>query len=370
MDKSTRLSALLSGNTTDARATVLLHVLFWLIIYSWFMFQSRWLSGGRHPEVTTLLALSRNAIVLATFYAVSYFISPQRYVPLTWLLVALLLLLSVLSYCLLAYYLYNYIKVAYPDMPSYFKNIVGNISQQGPWTFLYNPDVLYFHGIQLITAFFIPFAIKGFRVVFQSRVRSIALEKDNLRLELDFLRAQINPHFLFNTLNSVYSLVEDKNKTAASIVLSLSNMMRYSLYESAAPKVEVAKELAFIQSYIEIQSIRHQHRLAVDLAISQQLGAQYIPPLLLINFIENAVKHGIDKLLRQAWIRIQAYRDDQGAFCFSVVNSKPFRPKEKISEGIGIQNTRRRLHILYPNAHSLQIKHTDTQYEIMLRIWQ
>lgn len=316
------------------------------------------------------MALSRNAVVLVTFYSVSYFISPQRYGPLTWLLVAALLLLSVLSYCLLAYYLYNWIKLAYPDMPPYFNNIVGNISRQGPWTFLYNPDVLYFHSIQLITAFFIPFAIKGFRVVFQSRVRSIALEKDVLRLELDFLRAQINPHFLFNTLNSVYSLIEDKNKTAASIVLSLSDMMRYALYESAAPKVEIAKELSFIQNYIEIQSIRHRRRLDVHVAISQVLGPQYIPPLLLINFVENAVKHGIDKLLKQAWIRVQAYRDEQGAFCFSVINSKPFRPKEKICEGIGIQNTRRRLHILYPNAHSLQIKHTNTQYEIMLRIWQ
>jgi two-component system LytT family sensor kinase len=370
MDKSTRLSTLLAGTTTDTRATALLHLLFWLVTYSWFAYQSRWLSGGLHPEVTTLMALSRNAVVLATFYSISYFISPRRYVPLTWLLVVALLLLSVLGYCLLAYYLYNWIKLVYPDMPSYFNNIVGNISRQGPWTFLYNPDVMYFHGIQIVTAFFIPFAIKGLRVVFRSQVRSIALEKDNLRLELDFLRAQINPHFLFNTLNSVYSLIEDKNKTAATIVCSLSNMMRYALYESAAPKVEVGKELDFIQNYIEIQRIRHRHRLDVTIDISPALAPQYIPPLLLINFIENAIKHGIDKLLKQAWIRIRAYRDAEGAFCFSVVNAKPSRSKEKISEGIGIKNTRRRLHILYPSTHSLHIKYTENQYEIMLRIWQ
>ena len=370
LDKSKGLSALLSGTNTDKRATVLLHVLFWLIAYNWFLFQSRWLSGDQHPQVTTLMALSRNVVVLVTFYLVSYCVSPQRYTPHTWLLVVLLLLLATLGYCLLAYYLYNYINVAYPDMPPYFHNLVANISKQGPWTFLYSPDVLYFHGIQLIIAFFIPFTIKTFRIVFQSRVKSIALEKNNLKLELDFLRSQINPHFLFNTLNSVYSLIEDKDKTAASIVLSLSNMMRYALYDSATTEVEVDKELAFIQSYIEIQSIRHRKRLDVDLDISHQLGSQRIPPLLLINFIENAIKHGIDKLLKKAWIRIQAYRDEHGAFCFLVANSKPPRPEEETAEGIGIKNTRRRLNILYPNAHSLQISHSETQYEIMLRIWQ
>ena len=362
--------ALLSGTNTDKRATVVLHVGFWLVAYSWFVFQSRWLSGNLHPEVTTLMALSRNVVVLVAFYLISYCISPKRYTKVTWLLVVLLLLLAVLAYCLLAYYLYNYIKVTYPDMPPYFQGIVTAVSAQGPWTFLYSPDVLYFHGIQLIIAFFIPFTIKTFRSIFQSRVRSIALEKDNLKLELDFLRSQINPHFLFNTLNSVYSLIEDKDKTAASIVLSLSHMMRYALYDSATTEVEVDKELAFIQSYIEIQGIRHQRRLSVDLDISHQLGSQRIPPLLLINFIENAIKHGIDKLLKKAWIRIQAYRDENGDFCFLVANSKPHRPDDEPTEGIGIKNTRRRLNIMYPNAHSLQISSTETQYEIMLRIWQ
>ncbi|GAB3636800.1 hypothetical protein GCM10027422_23900 [Hymenobacter arcticus] len=370
LNKSRGLSALLSGTNTDRRATVLLHVVFWVVAYYWFVFQSRWLSGNKHPEVTTLLALSRNVCVLVTFYLVSYFIDARRYTSLTWLAVGGIMLLSMVGYCLLAYYLYNYIAVAYPDMPPYFHNLVASISRRGPWTFIYDPGILYLHGIQLIIAFFIPFTVKIFRTIFQSRIRSIALEKDNLKLELDFLRSQINPHFLFNTLNSVYSLIEDKDKTAASIVLSLSHMMRYALYDSATTEVEIDKELAFIQNYLEIQSIRHRRRLDVDVSISHQLGSQRIPPLLLINFIENAIKHGVDKLLKKAWIRIQAYRDENGDFCFLVANSKSARPGEETTEGIGIKNTRRRLNILYPNAHSLQISHTETQYEVMLRIWQ
>jgi hypothetical protein len=368
--KSTRFSALISGTNTDKRATVLLHVLFWVVAYYWFVFQSRWLSGNQHPEVTNMLALSRNGCVLVTFYLVSYVLDARQYTTFTWIKVGSILVLSMISYCLGAYYLYNYIAVAYPDMPPYFHNLVKSISSRGAWTFLYEPDILYLHAVQLIIAFFIPFIIKIFRSIFQSRIRSIALEKDNLKLELDFLRSQINPHFLFNTLNSVYSLIEDKDKTAASIVLSLSHMMRYALYESATTEVEIDKELAFIQNYLEIQSIRHRRRLDVDVDISHQIGYQRIPPLLLINFIENAIKHGVDKLLKKAWIRIQAYRDENGDFCFLVANSKSVRPGEQIQEGIGIRNTRRRLNILYPNAHSLRITHTETQYEVMLRICQ
>ena len=370
LDKSKGLTALLSGTNTNKWATVLLHVAFWAVAYQWFVFQSRWLSGDLHEDATTLMALTRNAVVLVTFYLVSYCISPRRYARFTWLVLLVLLLFSVVVYGLLQYYLLNYLNGLYPDMPAYFKNMTASVSAQGPWTMLFSLNVLYFHAIQLVIAFFIPFIIKAFRIVFQARVRSIALEKDNLKLELDFLRSQINPHFLFNTLNSVYSLIEDKDKTAASIVLSLSHMMRYALYDSSSTEVAVDEELAFIQNYVEIQSIRHRRRLDVDLDISPQLGTQRIPPLLLINFIENAIKHGIDKLLKKAWIRIQAYRDDQGAFCFSVVNSMPARPNEESAEGIGIRNTRRRLNILYPNAHTLQIRQTDTQYEIMLRIWQ
>ncbi|AWM32688.1 hypothetical protein DDQ68_07750 [Hymenobacter nivis] len=213
------------------------------------------------------------------------------------------------------------------------------------------------------------FIIKLGRWAAQSRLRSLALEKDNLKLELEFLRAQINPHFLFNTLNSVYSLIEDKDKTAAFIVVSLSDMMRYALYDAATTEVDVAKELAFIQNYIEIQQIRHRRRLAVELDIAPDLGPQRIPPLLLINFVENAVKHGVDKLRHDAWVRIRAYRDERGAFCFAVANARPAQAGADIHEGIGTRNTRRRLDILYPGAYALQTSHTATQFDILLRLW-
>jgi sensor histidine kinase YesM len=369
LDKSKGLIALLSGTNTNKQATWLLHVLFWVVAYQWFVFQSRWLSGDGHPQATMLIALAKNAVVFVSFYAVSYCLDHCRAGYRTGLLVAGVLGLTLVGYCLLCYYVYGYIVAAYPDMPPYFRSLVASISRYGAWTFLRSAEIFNFYCIQLVIALFIPFIIKIFRSVFQSRIKSLALEKDNLKLELDFLRSQINPHFLFNTLNSVYSLVEDKDKTAASIILSLSNMMRYALYDSTTTEVEVSQELAFIQHYIEIQQIRHRRRLEISLDISHQLGSQRIPPLLLINFIENAIKHGVDKLLKRAWVHVRAYRDAQGAFCFSVENSKPAQQEAEVREGIGIKNTRRRLSILYPQAHALHITHTETQYHVLLRIW-
>lgn len=368
LDQSKGITAILTGTNSNRAASVILHVLFWVTAYFWFRFQSSWLSGNANAFVTNIITLDKGIVVLVSFYLISYCVSSNVDSKRTWFYILLVLLGSILSYNLLVFYTYNYINDTVPTMPPYFKNLVANISSAGPWTFLRDSTVFYFLFEQFVLAMFIPLIIKAFRASFQSRIRSIALEKDNLKLELDFLRTQINPHFLFNTLNSVYSLIEEKDRTAASIVFSLSNMMRYALYDSNTTETDVEKELSFIKNYIEIQNVRHSKRLEITLDISHQIGYQRIPPLLLINFVENAVKHGAERLISKAWIDIKAYRDEDNAFCFSVVNSKP-PSVEETTEGIGIRNTRRRLDLLYPNAHSLEIEQSETEFSVLLRIW-
>ncbi|WP_161599484.1 sensor histidine kinase [Hymenobacter nivis] len=360
---------ILLGINTSRRATVLLHVAFWAALYCLYFYQSRWFTGDEHPRSTVLIALSKWGVIAGAFYATMYVLH-RAYSPLLkLLLVATAWCLTIVSYDLVSYYLYNYINDTVPKLPTYFHNIVKGISVKGPWTFLYDRNAFYLHFLQLNIGLFIPVIIKLGRWAARSRIKAIALEKDNLKLELEFLRAQINPHFLFNTLNSVYSLIEDKDKTAAFIIVSLSDMMRYALYDAATTEVDVAKELAFIQNYIEIQQIRHRRRLEVELEIAPDLGPQRIPPLLLINFVENAVKHGVDKLRHDAWVRIRAYRDELGTFCFAVANARPVQAGADVREGIGTRNTRRRLDLLYPGAYSLQTSHTATQFDILLRLW-
>lgn len=360
---------LLLGTHQSHRARVGLHVAFWLLAYPWYTLQSQWLVGPDNTPALVLSTLARLGFALVTFYAVSACIGRGWPLGRVLLLVLLVLAASMLGYCLAHYYLYTYLDRSQPNLPPYFHKLAANVSKNGPWTFLQS-IMLYFYALQLFMAYFLPFTIKGVRAIVQAHLRTVTLEKDNLKLELEFLRAQINPHFLFNTLNSVYSLVEDKDQTAAALVLSLSNMMRYTLHDATATEVEVTQELDFIREYLDIQQIRHSRRLSVDVQIAPALGGQRIPPLLLVTFLENAVKHGVEKLLKEAWVRVRAYRDEHGAFCFEVANARPPQAEAALGEGIGLRNTRRRLSILYPHTHSLHIDATAAQYHVLLRLWQ
>ena len=212
-------------------------------------------------------------------------------------------------------------------------------------------------------------SVKFYKQSQESAKKNLYLQKTNSELELNFLRSQINPHFFFNTLNSLYALVEDKDQTAASVIYSLSNIMRFALYDANTAEVEVEKELETIHSFLDIQAVRHSRRLTVNWEISPQLGHQHIPPLLLLTFVENAIKHGVDKYISQSCINIKAYRDAVNAFCFEVTNSLPPQKATAATEGIGISNTRRRLDLLYPGRHTLAIRQSETEYHIWLKIW-
>lgn len=363
------VTELLLGTTRSRHATVILHLVFWLVYAKWFELAGAWLSDAAHPWAMWLMSGQAALTVLPTFYAISFAVHRARTNGAAWLSGLAVLLVSFGFYCLSNYYLYVYLAAAYPDMPVYFYRLVGNLSRQGPWTFLQG-ELLYYHATRFVLLLFLPFALQSGRALVQARVRTLALEKDNLQLELEFLRSQINPHFLFNTLNSVYALVEDKDQTAATLVLALAGMMRYALYDSAVPQVEVGRELAFIREYLAIQQIRHQQRLRLDVQLAPDLGAERIPPLLLVTFLENAIKHGVDQLLQDAWVRVRAYRDEEGTFCFAVSNTMPpTASADPTAEGIGLRNTRRRLALLYPATHSLQISTEATQHHVLLRLW-
>lgn len=347
--------------------TIIVHVIFSICIYQWFMFQARWVAGDQQQGAAQMIGFQKYFIILSCFYSISYVFGRKLSDLKTGIFILLILVTTFLLYCITVYLLYNYINQD-PNMPSYFRYFVKNISNLGMWTFIKEKDVLYFHFEQLGLGLFPPLTLKMFRVAFQSKLDKLKLEKDNLELELNFLRSQINPHFLFNTLNSVYSLIEDKDEVAASIVFSLSNMMRYALYDSNTNEVEVNKELNFIKSYIDIQNIRHSKRLSIEMDFTDMRDFR-IPPLLLINFVENAFKHGVDKIAKDSWIRINATIDPEDKFCFQISNLKPLKNGQKSIGGIGFSNTKRRLNILYPERHLLEITEDELTYNLLLKIW-
>lgn len=191
------------------------------------------------------------------------------------------------------------------------------------------------------------------------------LENQRLSAELAFLKSQINPHFLFNSLNSIYSLAYQKSENTPGAILKLSEIMRYMLYESNDNKVALEKELQYLQNYIDLQKIRFGKKAFIDFKIEGEVGEQRIVPLLLIAFIENAFKHGVandtDTAI-QLLIRI-----DATSLYFFIRNKKHTNNRDA-SGGIGLSNVKRRLDLLYPRKYSLEIRDEIDTYTCELSL--
>jgi len=181
------------------------------------------------------------------------------------------------------------------------------------------------------------------------------LENQRLAAELAFLKSQINPHFLFNSLNSIYSLAYQKSDTAPEAILKLSEIMRYMLYECNDNKVDLAKELQYLRSYIDLQKIRFGKKAYVHFEINGPVTDQRIVPLLLIAFIENAFKHGVANDPASP-IKLIINVDD-GHLSFYMENKKHTHNRDAAG-GIGLANVKRRLDLLYPENYTLEI-HED-----------
>lgn len=202
---------------------------------------------------------------------------------------------------------------------------------------------------------------------FSQQQRNQELERERLQAELKFLKSQINPHFLFNTLNNLYALSLQKSDKAPEMILKLSEMMRYLLYESNEKMVPLANEIRCMENYIELERIRQDERTKINLEITCDTHGKMIAPLLFIPFLENSFKHGVNSAIEAGWIHVRL-AEKENALLFEVENSKPAKPVKKGNEnGIGLQNARRRLELIYPDKHELKISDTHT-YKTNLKI--
>lgn len=204
----------------------------------------------------------------------------------------------------------------------------------------------------------------------RQRRERVDLQRQTLRSELNFLRSQINPHFLFNTLNSLYALTLKKSDKAPEIVLRLSEMMRYMLYECNERYVPLEKEINYISNYLELEKIRHKGKCDIEFEMIGVVGRQKIAPLLFIPFIENSFKHGLNSQIIDGFVDIiMNIKDD--SITMNIKNSKSeAKPKapSKISGGVGLVNVRRRLNLLYPEQYDLNINESPNQYEVSIDI--
>lgn len=191
------------------------------------------------------------------------------------------------------------------------------------------------------------------------------LENQRLIAELAFLKSQINPHFLFNSLNSIYSLAYQRSETTPEAILKLSEIMRYMLYECNDNKVDLDKELQYLQNYIDLQKIRFGSKAFIDFKVDGNITDQKIEPLLLIAFIENAFKHGVANDINspiKLLINVAG-----GKLHFYIQNKKHNNNRDAVG-GIGLINVQRRLDLLYPNRYSLKIRDEEYTYTCELSI--
>ena len=194
--------------------------------------------------------------------------------------------------------------------------------------------------------------------------RALKAEADKANAELSFLKAQINPHFLFNTLNNIYSLATVKSENTAESILKLSNIMRYVTDDIREEYVPLENEVAFISDYIDLQRLRLGDKMEVGFLVSGKISGKKIAPLMLMTFIENVFKYGISKHEPSAIdIQLTATSDMIRFFC---QNKLYPAPRQAESTGIGIDNTKQRLQHLYPGKHELTIKTDNEKYTVLL----
>ncbi len=195
-----------------------------------------------------------------------------------------------------------------------------------------------------------------------------SLTRANTNAELQLLKSQIHPHFLFNTLNNIYSYSLSNKTEASGLVKKLKQTVHYMIAECNQAYVPLKNELNMIANYIELEKIRYGNRLSMQVELINPEGNHLIAPLLMIPFVENSFKHGVSQMLEHPRISLKIYVDGNTLY-FSLHNSKPLIPvNQGLRKGIGLENVRKRLDLLYPGKHSLLIETADDTFSVQMEI--
>lgn len=285
---------------------------------------------------------------LAAFF-INYFLLPRFYYKKKTLAFLVFVLLTVLAVILMEEFVLE--KIYFPDSRA---NVFGGF-------FRTLSDVL-----PTITI------LSGFKFAWDALGKERELEKMKSLVkesELQFLKTQINPHFLFNNLNNLYAYAIEQSPKTPEIILELSGLLRYMLYECKEQYVPLAKEVEQLKNFIKLSELQIEERGQVDFS-TQNIKTEYqIAPLILIVFIENAFKHSTASQSENIFIQVELELLDSGILHFICKNSFHVHSNtDRLSNGIGLENVQKRLELLYPMAHQLDIKDRDNRYEVRLSI--
>ena len=200
------------------------------------------------------------------------------------------------------------------------------------------------------------------------QLKTLSLAKENTNAELQLLKAQVHPHFLFNTLNNIYSFTLNQSPQAASLVKKLANLLHYMIHECDQPLVLLERELKLLRDYTGLEKVRYGDRLDIDIKVEGDVKNKLVAPLLMIPFLENCFKHGASMMRGRQWIKVKI-RIEVDRLHLELSNTKPADTGLiQTKSGIGLANARKRLELLYPGKHSLDILSTEDVYVVKLEL--
>ncbi len=204
---------------------------------------------------------------------------------------------------------------------------------------------------------------------FEFEAKKKEIENEKLTAELNFLKAQINPHFLFNTLNNLYYLAYTKSDNTMEVIAKLSQMMRYMIHDSNYPRVPLNKEIEYMQAYISLERLRLNNQIPIKFEIKGGVDNVLITPLIFITFLENAFKHGVSNNSAESWVNISIELKDKECI-YIVENSKivTSNPVKEGKSGFGLRNVQRRLELSYPGQFQIKSEDRPDRYYVQLNI--
>ncbi|MBD2701171.1 histidine kinase [Spirosoma sp. BT702] len=340
----------LSNRTTTVKYA-LVHTAYWVLITGFFLYEKRYLIYKAGLPYFAACVIVRIVLLIAIAYLNLHYFLPRYLLTGRYWRYFGLVLLSILGYLLVQAF-YDYIIYGFVINPFRSQNWIETLS----YNFF---STLWYLGLM------VPLKLSIDWYEQQRMLQKIAVEQ--LQAEVNFLRSQVNPHFLFNILNNLYALTLKKSDLAPDMVLKLSEMMEYMLYDSDDEKVPLEKEIGYLQNYIELEKIRCGDHSDIALQINGQPNGQAIAPLLLLPLIENAFKHGVGKQAEHSWLRSTLTLNPTRVE-MTVENNKPTTKVRDQKGGIGLTNLRKRLELLYPGRYTLQTEDKTDTYRAALSI--
>ena len=350
---------------SDKWIKVTLHTIVWIIIFFFALYVHNSFGGG---NMLRLYGFYLRTLSSALIFYVGYLWLVPRYFVQNKQLAYLLILIA---FILATHYGTNYIDRTFltdPVAEAKFREAMKmlNGKDEGPR----NGDVFGF-----FSHLFSSLLVSGFAVglgvmetLKQNEKKQKELEKEKLNSELAFLKNQVSPHFFFNTLNNIYSLIGIDGPTAQDSVLKLSKLMRYLLYESEHGETLMSHEIDFMNNYIDLMKLRLSPRVELQIDFPKEFSDFSIPPLLFVSFIENAFKHGVSHRDRSFIHLRMTIENDKINFVSENSIGKSSQPGDMQHSGIGLENVRKRLHLLFPDKHVLTVEQNETIFHVELTI--